>query len=420
MPHWPDPPRGTYDVAMTDSGPPATDANVERLPATRVLWVFLRLGATAFGGPIAHLALFHREFVERRRWVSPERFASLVTLCQTLPGPSSSQVALLLGHSRGGLSRAFAAWLGFTLPGAVVMAACAALVGSVAAGAGWILGLETFAVAVVAQAVWSMGRVLCPDPVRLAIALSATLVCRLLPGGAGQTLAILVGAALGQILSSRIPSAPATAPSFGVEASIGSRRAGLVLLGLFAALFVVLPVPGHGAHPLWTLVDGTFHSGALVFGGGHVVLPLLQAQVAAPLHIASGTFLAGYGIVQGLPGPLFNIAAYLGWIAAGAWGAVFATVAIFLPGSLLALGALPFWSRLQGHPALRRLLPGVNAAVVGVLFAAFLDPVCARGLRGPLDVVLAIGALGLLLWGKVPSWVLALGCAAAGMLLHRG
>lgn len=384
----------------------------------KVLGVFLRLGATSFGGPIAHLALFRREFVERRRWLGDLDYAGLVTLCQTLPGPSSSQVALLVGHSRGGLVQAFAAWLGFTLPGALLMVACAAIVGGTTPDSGWMLGLETFAVAVVAQAVWAMGRALCPDGPRLAIALVATLTCRLVPGGIGQSLAILVGAGIGQILTTRIVSAPAVAASTDPASSRGSRRAGLAMLATCALLLALPSTDRAGSWILWTLVEGTFQSGTLVFGGGHVVLPLLQAQVAEPLGIPASTFLAGYGVIQGLPGPLFNFAAFLGYVVAGGWGALLATVAIFLPGSLLALGALPFWSRLRGHASVRRVLPGVNAAVVGVLFAAFLDPVCARGLRGPADLAMAVGCFAVLVLGKVPPWILAITCAGAGLLLH--
>lgn len=384
----------------------------------KVLGVFLHLGATSFGGPVAHLGLFRREFVERRRWLDDLDYAGLVTLCQTLPGPSSSQVALLVGHSRGGTLQAFAAWLGFTLPGALLMVACAAIVGGTTPDSGWLLGLETFAVAVVAQAVWAMGRTLCPDSPRLAIALAATLVCRLVPGGIGQTLAILVGAGLGQFLTVRVrPELVDPAPSDS-KASLGSRRAGLAMV-VACGLLLILPSPSAwGTSALWTLAEGTFHSGALVFGGGHVVLPLLEAQVAEPLGITSSTFLAGYGIVQGLPGPLFNFAAFLGYITAGGWGAMLAVVAIFLPGSLLALGALPFWSRLRGHSSVRRVLPGVNAAVVGVLFAAFLDPVCSRGLRGPADIALAVGCFAALMHGKVPPWALAIVCAGVGILVH--
>lgn len=380
--------------------------------------MFLRLGATSFGGPIAHLALFRREFVDRRRWLDDLDYAGLVTLCQTLPGPSSSQVALLVGHSRGGMLQAFAAWLGFTLPGALLMVACAALVGGSTPDSGWLLGLETFAVAVVAQAVWSMGRTLCPDAPRLAIALAATLTCRLVSGGIGQTLAILVGAGLGQFLTRSLRGAPVVSTSPPSAPSRGGRRAGLAMLGT-CALLLALPSPDRGgAWTLWTLAEGTFQSGALVFGGGHVVLPLLQAQVAAPLGVPASTFLAGYGVIQGLPGPLFNFAAFLGYVVAGGWGALLAAVAIFLPGSLLALGTLPFWSRLQGHSSVRRLLPGVNAAVVGVLFAAFLDPVCIRGLRGPGDLVLAVGCFAALVQGRTPPWILAIACAGAGLLLH--
>jgi chromate transporter len=401
---------------MTETPPDIPDPSRDSFWA--VLGVFLRLGATSFGGPVAHLGLFRREFVKRRRWLDDQDYAGLVTLCQTLPGPSSSQVALLVGRSRGGLAQAFAAWLGFTLPGALLMVACAALVGSSTPEAGWLLGLQTFAVAVVALAVWSMGRTLCPDSPRLAIALVATLVCRLVPGGLGQSLAILGGSALGHFLSQRIASASLKSRDPGMPSSAGSRRVGIAMMFACALLLALPGSIGPDGWPLWTLASGTYQSGALVFGGGHVVLPLLQAQVADPLGVPSSTFLAGYGIVQGLPGPLFNFAAFLGYAVAGGWGALLATVAIFLPGSLLALGALPFWSRLQGHPEVRRLLPGVNAAVVGVLLAAFLDPVCTHGLRGPADVALAAGCFAVLVLGKVPPWILAIACAGAGMLLH--
>lgn len=401
---------------MSDAPPTTPDPTRDSF--WTVLGVFLHLGATSFGGPVAHLGLFRREFVERRRWLDDQDYAGLVTLCQTLPGPSSSQVALLVGRSRGGLAHAFAAWLGFTLPGALLMVACAALVGSAIPEAGWLLGLQTFAVAVVAQAVWAMGRTLCPDSPRLAIALLAALVCRLVPGGVGQTLAILAGAALGHFLSHRIVPPPPGPMDPGVSGSAGSRRVGIAMLVACAALLALPASIGPGGWPLWTLVSGTYQSGALVFGGGHVVLPLLQAQVADPLGLPSSTFLAGYGIVQGLPGPLFNFAGFLGFAVAGGWGALLSTVAIFLPGSLMALGALPFWSRLQGHPEVRRLLPGVNAAVVGVLLAAFLDPVCTHGLRGPADIALAVGCFAVLVLGKAPPWIVAIACAGAGMLLH--
>ncbi|MCB9496038.1 MAG: chromate efflux transporter [Fibrobacteria bacterium] len=392
------------------------------LPPRVAVWetglAFLKLGLTSFGGPVAHLALFRLEFVVRRGWLDESRFAGLLTLCQSLPGPSSSQMGMLLGHSRGGLPHAIAAWAGFTLPGALAMACAAALMTRSPLDSGWVAGLESFSVAVIAQAVWSMARSLTPDARRLAMALAATLVCRWLPGGIGQLAAIFLGAALGRFLA---PPSPPENGQEGAGAAPLPRRLGGALLATCLALFALLPLLGNllQTRP-WALLDGMFRSGALVFGGGHVVLPLLQTEVAARLGIPDATFLAGYGIAQGMPGPLFNISSFLGFCAWGIPGALLGVVAIFLPGALIALGALPFWTNLQRHDGFRRAQPGLNAAVVGLLFAAFLDPVCPRGLGNVGEVLVATASFALLQWRRLPAWLLAIASACAGWLFLGG
>ena len=370
----------------------------------RLLGVFLRLGATSFGGPSAHLALFRAEFVERRRWLTDASYAGLVALCQALPGPSSSQVALLVGKERGGWLGALAAWLGFTLPGALAMAAVAMAWNGSGSMVAWIRGLQAFAVAVVAHAVWSMARSLAPDTGRRVVVVLAAAVCWV-GGGAGQLAAIAIGAMAGAFLAAG--EEPVATPA------TGSRKREAVCLAGFVALLAVAFLL-RGREDLLGLAAGVFRAGSLVFGGGHVVLPLLQTEVVVPLGMPESVFLAGYGLVQGMPGPLFNLAAWLGASHGGWVGAAIATVAIFLPGSLLAIGAQPIWDRLGRWLVFRKSLRGVNAAVVGILLAALVFHVAPEGVGNWREAgicVAAMVAIGPLRW---PPWVVALGCAGIG------
>ena len=386
-----------------------------------IFLAFLRLGLTAFGGPIAHLEYFRREFVERRGWLSAQAYGDLVALCQFLPGPASSQTGIGLGLMRGGLRGALAAWLGFTLPSALAMTAFALLltrVGALAQGA-WLHGLKLVAVAVVAQALWGMGRSLCPDKERGSLAVAAAVLAALMPGVTGQLAVILLGAVVGRWLL-RPPVEAVHAP---LHVPLRHRSA-LVLLAAFGALLVGLPLLTAALHqPALALFSSFYQSGALVFGGGHVVLPLLQAQVV-PAGMDNATFLAGYGAAQAVPGPLFTFAAFLGAAAhngPGGWlGAGIALVGIFLPGFLLVTGALPLWAGLRHHPAMRSAMMGINAAVVGLLLAAFYDPVWTAAIHTPRDFALAVAALLLLQVWKVPPWAVVVGGAVVTAILGWG
>jgi chromate transporter len=381
--------------------------------------VFLRLGLTSFGGPIAHLGYYRTEFVERRRWLSEAAFADLVALCQLLPGPASSQVSFAVGLSRGGLAGGAAAWLGFTLPSAVVLVAfaygAAALTGPL--GRGVLHGLQVVAVAVVAQAVWSMARSLSPDPPRATIAVMATLIVIGAPTALGQIVAIVAGGGAGAWLCRGGP-APAASGRLAVPVS---RPLALAALALFALLLIGLPVAAAVLSvPVLAVTEAFYRAGSLVFGGGHVVLPLLHASVVEPGWVSEAAFLSGYGAAQAVPGPLFTFAAYLGAVMGGSAVAALCLVAIFLPGLLLVLGALPFWDLLGRGALTPAALRGVNAAVVGVLLAALYDPVWSKGIGGPADFALALVAFTLLMVWKAPPWVAVLVSAAGGAALSRG
>ncbi|HWQ37154.1 MAG TPA: chromate efflux transporter [Burkholderiales bacterium] len=386
-----------------------------RSGVSEVFGAFLKLGLTSFGGPVAHIAFFRDEFVDRRRWISPQAYADLVALCQFLPGPASSQVGIALGLMRAGFPGGFAAWLGFTAPSAVALAAFALLLqgSNVSPDAAWLHGLKIAAVAVVAQAVWSMGRALCPDAPRATIAVLAAMCMLLASSGWSQVLVIALGAVAGLAGLSGAPVAKAEGVLSGV-----SKRGALSALALFLALLVILPLGvGAGAGRAIAVFDAFYRAGALVFGGGHVVLPLLQAEVVPPGWVGKDTFLAGYGAAQAVPGPLFTFAAYLGAAMGGVAGAIFCTAAIFLPACLLVIAALPFWQRLRADGRAQSALAGVNAAVVGLLLAAFYDPVVTSAIRSPTDVAIALGAFALLaLWKVSPAIVVVLSALAAAAL----
>ena len=389
------------------------------LPIWSIFWTFLKLGLTSFGGPIAHLGYYRNEFVLRRRWLDDARYGDLVALCQFLPGPASSQVGFALGVLRGGgLAGGLAAWIGFTLPSALLMFAfalgAASLVGLGAAGL--VHGLKLVAVAVVAQAVWGMARTLTPDRRRIAIALGAIAIVVLVDGPTGQLAAIAAGAGAGYWLC-RGPVAQS-----GPELSMPvSRRAGIAALVLFGVLLLALPLlSGLTGHRPLALFDAFYRSGALVFGGGHVVLPLLQAETVATGWIPNETFLAGYGLAQALPGPLFAFAAFLGAQAGmtgdAPTGAALALLALFLPGLLLVYGTLPFWDGLRRHAAARHAMMGANAAVVGILAAALYHPVWTAAVFDIRDACIALGGFMLLTLWKAPSWIVVILLVALGAI----
>lgn len=402
---------------------PSSDATADcRGTALQVFAIFLRLGLTSFGGPVAHLGYFRQEFVVRRRWLDEAAYADLVALCQFLPGPASSQVGMALGLRQAGMGGALAAWLGFTLPSALVMAllGLGLVAGQALVPAGVLHGLKVAAVAVVALAVWGMARSLCRGPARLLLmALACALVVRW-PGVAGQVGAMLLAALAGLGLWGRSGCMPVT-PTQTVARRM-RRRTGALLLVMFAALLVLLPLAAHvWPQPSLVLFDAFYRAGALVFGGGHVVLPLLQAEVVATGWVAADDFLAGYGLAQTVPGPLFSFAAFLGAAArngAGGWlGALACLVAIFLPAFLLVAGTLPFWERMGHDSRARAALSGVNAAVVGLLLAAFYNPVWINAIHTAADLLLALAALAGLMWVRLPPWLVIPLCGLAGLWL---
>jgi chromate transporter len=386
--------------------------------ALEVLWVATRLGLTSFGGPVAHIGYFREEYVGRRKWVDEATYVDLVALCQLLPGPASSQVGMAIGITRAGLLGGVAAWLGFTLPSAIALVAFAYGVRSLGvADAGWLHGLKVVAVAVVALAVWTMARSLAPDGKRAGIAILGASAALLWPTGLGQVTIIAVAALLGWRL---FPGALAIR---GTRTRIPvGRRVGVCMLTLFAALLVALPVGRElTGSPSLAVFDSFFRAGSLVFGGGHVVLPLLQSEVVPPGWVTSEEFVAGYGAAQAVPGPLFTFAAYLGAIRGPRpnclAGATIALVAIFLPSFLLIVGTLPFWDTLRARADFQGALRGINAAVVGLLLAALYQPVWTSAIRGPLDVALALAAFGLLAFAKAPAWLVVMLTAVGGALL---
>ncbi len=381
--------------------------------------IFLRLGLTSFGGPIAHLGYFRQEFVTRRRWLSERSYAELVALCQFLPGPASSQVGIALGLSQAGYRGAAAAWAGFTLPSAIALILFALGLahygGALPHGA--LHGLKVVAVAVVAQAVWGMARNLCRGVLRVALMLIAACVVLLQPSAWAQVGVMVAAGVAGLLLFKPESSAEPDALPIAI-----SRRAGALWLMLFLLLLVALPLLAAWAlNPTLALVDAFYRTGALVFGGGHVVLPLLQAEVVPSQWVSNDVFLAGYGATQAVPGPLFTFAAFLGASmthAPSGWpGGVIALLAIFAPSFLLIFGALPFWANLRKSPRTQAALAGVNAAVVGLLLAALYQPVWTSAVFTGYDAALALLALIALTVWKLPPWLVVLGCGVLGGLL---
>ncbi|WP_159590662.1 chromate efflux transporter [Chelativorans xinjiangense] len=385
--------------------------------AGEVLSAFLKLGLTSFGGPIAHLGYFRDELVLRRRWIDEKGYADLVALCQFLPGPASSQVGLALGLLRGGPLGALAAWAAFTLPSAILLVlfalGAAAFGGPI--GGGIVSGLKIVAVAIVAQAVWGMARNLCPDRKRASIALGAVLVVVIVAGSLGQIAAIALGGVAGLLLCRAAGEEVSGHVSFPV-----SRAFGAVSLALFFALLFGLPVLAAFSQGS-AVFDAFYRAGALVFGGGHVVLPLLEAEVVRGGWVSPDAFLAGYGAAQAVPGPLFTFAAYLGTVLQpapnGLAGAAIALIAIFLPGFLLLLGVIPFWDAFRKRRTAQAMMRGTNAAVVGILGAALYDPVFTSAVVGPHEFALALICFVLLMAWKAPPWVVVLVAAMGGVVI---
>ena len=384
-----------------------------------VFLVFLRLGLTSFGGPVAHLGYFREALVVRRRWLSERNYADLVALCQFLPGPASSQVGMALGLARAGYPGALAAWLGFTLPSAValILFALGLAHWGDAVPAGLLHGLKVVAVAVVAQAVWGMARSLCPDAPRTS--LMAVAACAVLwwSSAWAQVLVLALAALVG--LWTLAPGQGAAHEPLPIPVG---RRAGMAWLALFVALLLGLPwAAAVFPHATLAVADAFYRAGSLVFGGGHVVLPLLQAELVPTGWVDQDTFLAGYGAAQAVPGPLFTFAAFLGASLQmgpqGVWGALVCLLAIFAPSFLLVAGALPFWEGLRAHPRMQAALAGVNAAVVGLLVAALYQPVWTSAIHTPQDVALALLAgVALMAW-KLPPWLVVAASAGAGWWL---
>lgn len=411
------------DVERMNAGD-VESASQARQPgsAAEVFRAFLALGLTSFGGPVAHLGYFHDAFVVRRKWIGEAAYADLVALCQFLPGPASSQVGMAIGLQRAGYAGLAAAWVAFTLPSAVLLVAFAwgaAALGT-ETGSGWIGGLKAAAVAVVAQAVLGMASSLTPDRERATVAVLAMIIAMLLPTAAGQILAILVGGAIG--LAWLRPSLPRIARQEATLAVPVGKRTGAVFLAVFALLLVALPLlVSWTANPVLAMVDSFYRAGSLVFGGGHVVLPLLEAEVVETGHVGAQAFLAGYGAAQAVPGPLFAFAAYLGAVylspPSGVFGATIALLAIYLPSALLVVGVLPFWEGLRTAPLARRALLGVNAAVVGLLAAALYDPVFTEGITSGRAMAIAAACFVALAAWKVPAWAVVVAAGVAGFLI---
>ena len=396
-------------------------AAASRGSAMEVFLAFLKLGLTSFGGPVAHLGYFRTEFVERRAWLDDRSYSDLVALCQFLPGPASSQVGIALGLARAGWLGALCAWTGFTLPSAAVLILFALGINQwfALAQSGAVHGLKVVAVAIVAQAVWGMAKTLCPDRLRAGVAIVAALLVLAVPSAIGQIGAIVAGGIAGRWAVQLGQLQIAEHRDYGI-----SKRTGAAMLLIFGLLLVLLPILAAAAQsPALSVISSFYQSGALVFGGGHVVLPLLQTGVVPNGLVTNDAFLAGYGAAQAVPGPLFTFAAYLGAVMTGTlggWGGgLTLLVAIFVPAFLMVTGALPFWELLRQRNGVQRAMAGVNAAVVGVLSAALYDPVWTSAIHSRADFGLALGAFGLLVYGRQSPVLVVTLAAVAGWLLAR-
>ena len=402
---------------MSEAEPsPAPNSQPQKKSAVTVFLTFLQLGLTSFGGPVAHLGYFREAFVERRRWIDERSYADLLALCQFLPGPASSQVGIGIGLSKAGLPGAFAAWFGFTLPSALalIIFGYGILKFQETIPTGVLHGLKVVAVAVVAQAVWGMARTLCPDTPRITLAALAAVAVISSPTPIMQVAVIVLGGITGVLFLQS--NTHEDSSSLWIETS---RSIAIIALALFLVLLIGLPlIAGSLSSQSLSLFDSFYRSGSLVFGGGHVVLPLLQSEVVPTGWVSNDAFLAGYGAAQAVPGPLFTFSAYLGTVAGptpnGWLGGLICLVAIFLPSFFLVIGTLPFWDALRQLGPIQRALTGVNAVVVGLLLAAFYHPVWTSGILSPGDFALGICAFTLLVFWKIPSWLIVILTAVGG------
>lgn len=379
-----------------------------------ILMVSTKLGLTSFGGPVAHLGYFHDEYIRRRKWMDERSYADLVALCQFLPGPASSQVGIGIGVMRAGVLGGIVSFLGFTLPSVIALMILALFVqGLDLSDAGWIHGLKIVAAVVVVHAILGMAQKLTPDLKRKAVALLALVVTLLWQTTFTQVGVILLSAVIGFLIFRHQEDESEGRTAFPI-----SRGLGIVCIVLFFGLLLLLPLLSEITSSRWiTMIDRFYRSGALVFGGGHVVLPLLEREFVPAGWLSEEAFLAGYGAAQAVPGPLFTFAAYLGAVMNGWVGGLIATFAIFLPAFLLILGTLPFWDNLRRNPKVRGALLGVNAAVVGILISAFYQPIWTSSILAPIDFALAAVLFSMLVYWKLPPWMIVLTGAAAGMLL---
>ncbi|WP_419872593.1 chromate transporter [Candidatus Pristimantibacillus sp. PTI5] len=384
---------------------------------TAVIEVFgasAKLGLTSFGGPVAHLGYFHNEYIRRRKWMDERSYAELVALCQFLPGPASSQVGIGAGIVRAGWLGGLAAWLGFTLPSILALVAFAFLIKSYDIGLmGWIHGLKIVAVAVVAHAVLGMGQKLAPDRDRATIAVMAASIILFWQTAYSQIIIIAAAGLIGLWLYRK--KAAEAAPVLNITIS---RSFAVACLVLFFMLLIALPLLRQASDLEWlAMFDSFYRTGSLVFGGGHVVLPLLEHEIVSAGWVSKEDFLTGYGAAQAVPGPLFTFASYLGTVAGGLPGAIIATTAIFLPAYLLVAGALPFWSVMRNSPKIQGMLVGINAAVVGILLAALYDPLWTTAIMEPGDFALAAILFVMLAIWKLPSWLIVITGSAGGIML---
>lgn len=379
-----------------------------------IFLVSTRLGLTSFGGPTAHLGYFHEEYVRRRKWMDEKSYADLVALCQFLPGPSSSQVGIGIGIMRAGIVGGITSFIGFTFPSVVALIAFALLMTGFDVGnAGWIHGLKIVAVAIVAHAIIGMAKSLTPDLKRKAIAILALLVTILWQTAFSQVAVILMAAFIGFLLLDQENEGGVVQSRFPV-----SKQVGAICLVVFVGLLVVLPLLKEITGSYWVaMFDSFYRSGSFVFGGGHVVLPLLEKEFVPTGWMSEEAFLAGYGVTQAVPGPLFTFAAYLGTVMNGWQGGVVATVAIFLPAFLLVIGALPFWDQLRNHPKITGVIMGMNAAVIGILIAALYSPIWTSSILEVKDFALAVILFSMLSYWKLPPWIVVVTGAVAGLVL---
>ncbi|NIK76830.1 chromate transporter [Paenibacillus castaneae] len=395
-------------------------SSTDNLPKKRmqalmeVLVVSTKLGLTSFGGPAAHLGYFHNEYIRKRQWMDERSYADLVALCQFLPGPASSQVGIGIGVIRAGLLGGVTAWLGFTLPSVLALIMFAFLLkGFDISSTGWIHGLKIVAVAIVAQAIIGMGQKLTPDKKRVTIAIIASSITLMWQTVFSQVLLVVAAGLIGLWMYRKTPVLDASDFSVSI-----SRVFAMLCLFIFLVLLFVLPLLRQFTDNGWiSLFDSFYRSGSLVFGGGHVVLPILERETVPAGWVSKDDFLAGYGAAQAVPGPLFTFAAYLGVMAKGVLGAIVATFAIFLPAFLLIVGALPFWNSLRKSSHIQGALMGINAAVVGILLAALYNPLWTTAIREPADFALASIMFIMLVFWKLPPWVVVISGAAGGVLL---